>query len=136
LPALLHYGDAVSMMSGVELRQPFLDHRLVEWAFTVPPDVKIRHGQNKWVLREYLRRNGMNYVNGWRKEGYTTPLPEWIRKDAGRIKGMLSASQSASAARMRPGDLDSLMTKAVHGNKTAAYHVFRLLTLELWLESV
>ena len=54
---LLERGDRMSMAASVELRPPFLDHRLVELAFSLPSWVKVRPGQTKWVLKEVARRH-------------------------------------------------------------------------------
>jgi asparagine synthase (glutamine-hydrolysing) len=54
LPSLLHYGDRMSMISSVESRVPFLDHRLVEFAFGLDDDDKIHRGRTKHILRESL----------------------------------------------------------------------------------
>ena len=54
---LLERGDRMAMAASVELRPPFLDHRLVELAFSLPSRVKVRRGQTKWVLKEVARRH-------------------------------------------------------------------------------
>ena len=52
LPNLLNYGDRIAMAHGVELRLPFLDHRLVELVFSLPFDAKMRGGVSKYILRK------------------------------------------------------------------------------------
>ena len=54
LPSLLHYGDRMSMAFSIECRVPFLDHRLVEFAFTLNDDDKIRDGRSKYILRRSM----------------------------------------------------------------------------------
>ena len=56
LPSLLHYGDRMSMAFSVECRVPFLDHRLVEFAFALDDEDRVREGQNKYILRKALER--------------------------------------------------------------------------------
>ena len=51
IPRALRFNDRVSMRASTELREPFLDHRLVELAFRQPADRKIRDGTGKWLLR-------------------------------------------------------------------------------------
>ena len=53
---LLERGDRMSMAASLELRPPFLDHRLVELAFALPSSVKVRGGTTKWVVKEVARR--------------------------------------------------------------------------------
>ena len=137
LPTLLHYGDAVSMANSVEMRQPFLDYRLVEWIFRQPDRTRFTDGRSKWVVREYLDRHGGAFVNAWRKEGYTTPLSAWIRHNRRTIvDDILCAPSSRTTAEVPPAQLRSLVNRAASGSKTAAYHVFRLMSLELWLKGV
>ena len=52
---LLERGDRMSMAASLELRPPFLDHQLVELAFSLPSNVKLRHGVTKWVVKEVAR---------------------------------------------------------------------------------
>jgi asparagine synthase (glutamine-hydrolysing) len=54
LPALLHYGDRISMAYSIECRVPFLDHRLVEFVFSLDDRDKITDGQTKYILRRSL----------------------------------------------------------------------------------
>ena len=54
LPSFLHYGDRMSMAFSIECRVPFLDHRLVEFAFALDDEDKIRYGQSKYILRRSM----------------------------------------------------------------------------------
>jgi asparagine synthase (glutamine-hydrolysing) len=54
LPSLLHYGDRMSMAFSIECRVPFLDHRLVEFAFALDDEDKIKDGQSKYILRRAM----------------------------------------------------------------------------------
>ena len=56
LPKLLHFQDRASMANGVESRVPFLDHRLVEFMYSLPSYYKIRNGETKYLLKEILRQ--------------------------------------------------------------------------------
>src|SRR5690606_2674732 len=55
IPRALRFNDRISMAYGVELREPFLDHKLVEFAFAMPAEFKIRNGTGKYMLREILK---------------------------------------------------------------------------------
>lgn len=77
-PRLLRFSDRFSMMHSTELREPFLDHRLVEFAFAQNREMKIRNGEHKWALRriasEYLPDN----VVFAPKRALQTPQREWM----------------------------------------------------------
>ena len=55
VPALTHYEDRMSMSHGIEIRLPFLDHRLVEFALRIPDSYKIDRGWTKLVLRQAMK---------------------------------------------------------------------------------
>ena len=55
IPRDCRFNDRISMMYGTELREPFLDHNLVEFSFALPKDKKIRNGQTKWIGRKVAK---------------------------------------------------------------------------------
>ena len=71
--------DRASMAHGLEVRVPLLDHRLVEFAWSLPPDLKVRHGRGKWILREMLKGHLPREVLGAPKRGFAVPLARWLR---------------------------------------------------------
>jgi asparagine synthase (glutamine-hydrolysing) len=79
IPRALRFNDRVSMRSSTELREPFLDHRLVELAFRQPAERKIRNGSSKWLLRQLTRRLLPASVREAPKRPLQTPQREWLR---------------------------------------------------------
>jgi asparagine synthase (glutamine-hydrolysing) len=79
LPRALRFNDRVSMRSSVELREPFLDHRLFELAFRQRPDRKRRDGVGKWLLRRIAERTVPQHVVTAPKRPLQTPQREWLR---------------------------------------------------------
>ena len=89
LPALLHYEDRNSMAHSIESRVPFLDYRLVEYAFALPDEMKIRGAVTKWILREAM--DGLlpqSVRNRNDKMGFVTPERIWL---AGLFSGRVRA---------------------------------------------
>jgi len=67
LPALLRYADRNSMANSVEIRLPFLDHKIVAFLFSLPDEYKIHNGWTKLILRETYKEQLPNEIC-WRKE--------------------------------------------------------------------
>jgi asparagine synthase (glutamine-hydrolysing) len=134
LPELLRYEDRNSMAHSLEARVPFLDHRLVELCFSLPPDELIRGGETKSVLRRALGDLLPPSVRARRdKVGFVTPEGDWLRGPLGDLAADVFASQrfrergfvDATAARRR-------LERHRAGRLSAGMEVWRALNLELW----
>ncbi len=82
MQVLLQMGDRVSMAFGIENRSPFLDYRVVQYAFSMPSKYKIRHGITKWALKEIARRHiPQPIVDRIDKRGFSAPVNKWFEWD-------------------------------------------------------
>lgn len=80
LPTLLRNYDRYSMSSGVEIRMPFMDHRIVTFAFSIPWTSKVRGGYSKSIIRDALRDIiPEKIVNRKEKIGFNSPVVEWMK---------------------------------------------------------
>jgi asparagine synthase (glutamine-hydrolysing) len=81
LNAILHYEDVSSMRSSIEMRSPFMDYRLMEFAFSIPDNLKFDKGTTKKIIRETVGKNlPNNIVNNYKKIGFQSPFIEYMKE--------------------------------------------------------
>lgn len=131
---ILYKCDRMSMAHSLEVRPPFLDHRLVEFAATLPERFKIRGGRLKFVLRELMKDRLPRAVLTRRKEGFDMPAHHWLRTV---LRPLLV--ETLSERNVRESGVFSW--EAVNGAVRAhldrranlGYHLWGLLILFLWM---
>lgn len=80
LPTLLRNYDRYSMMNGVEIRMPFLDYRILQFAFSIGWQSKIHNGYTKAIVRDAMKgKMPQNIIERKNKIGFSSPLLEWLR---------------------------------------------------------
>lgn len=130
LPALLHVEDRMSMAHGVESRVPFLDHPVVEFAATVPADVKFKGGRLKHLLRStFLGDVPESVLNRRDKMGFPVPLSEWFRGD---LNGFFYDVVANMESKSRPGLNTTAIRKNFEQTGRFSRKTWALLSLELW----
>jgi asparagine synthase (glutamine-hydrolysing) len=137
LPALLHYGDAISMAHGIESRQPFLDYRLIEWVFRTQPAL-LEGGQSKRPVRDYLRRVGFGVIaERPDKQGYPTPLIDWLRVEGkARIEALLADDSNKLWEILNSGVVGKRLDQALAGNYGALNQLYKIMTIDIWLRQL
>ena len=132
---ILVKSDRMSMAHSVEVRPPFLDHRLVEFAATLPADLKISGSRQKILLKELMRGKLPPAVVTRKKTGFDIPAHEWFR---GPLKGLLLDTLDAAETEYR--ELFHFPTirryTAQHLNRSinVGYHLWGLVMLFLWMK--
>ncbi|WP_406700178.1 asparagine synthase C-terminal domain-containing protein [Singulisphaera sp. Ch08] len=109
IPRAMRFADRCSMMYGRELREPFLDHRIVELGLALPAAYKIRDGQGKWLPRriaEHLLPDGVREAP---KRPVQTPQREWLR---GPLAGWADHQIEVALAGWGQDWLDPVATRA------------------------
>lgn len=130
LPALLHVEDRMSMAHGLESRVPFLDHPLVEFAATVPANVKFANGNMKQMLKSaYADTLPASIVARRDKMGFPVPLAEWTRGELRDwFRDIFGSAKARGRAYLEPKAIDAMLEKP----EAFSRKVWGLLCLELW----
>ncbi len=133
LPALLQVEDRMSMAHGVEARVPFLDHPLVEFAATIPADIKFRNGELKRLLKAVFAGNLPAAIRDRKdKMGFPVPLNMWLKR-GGPARELIGDILGSQRARTRPYLADGLSIDGLlDGQSAYGRNLWALLSLELW----
>lgn len=134
IPRAMRFADRVSMMFSRELREPFLDHRIVELGLRQPANLKIRDGQGKWLPRRVVAELLPERVRFAPKRPVQTPQREWLR---GPLKAWAEEQIEAALATYGDGWLDREAVRKVwadfcRGTGDNSFFVWQWISLALW----
>jgi asparagine synthase (glutamine-hydrolysing) len=126
--------DIASMANGLEVRCPFLDHKVVEFAATIPSSMKRNGDSGKLILRRAVQNLLPEEVLRKRKTGFGVPLAKWLRTD---LKDMLMAVLLDEKAKKRglfePSFLKKMIEEHAERKRDWSTRLWAFLFLELWL---
>lgn len=131
---ILYKTDRMSMAHSLEVRPPFLDHRIVEFAARLPHQLKIHNSTLKYVLRELMSDKLPKSVLSRKKEGFDIPAHHWLRSC---LKPLVLAtinrrSVEATGLFSWPA-IHSVLERHFNRRENLGYHLWGLLTLFLWI---
>jgi asparagine synthase (glutamine-hydrolysing) len=135
VPALTHYEDRNSMAHSLEVRHPFLDHRLVEFLVNLPPEWKIRNGWTKYVLRQAFPE--LPDAIRWRrdKQGFLTPEQQWLKYNLnGLIRSTFHNSQLSQAGILNEQEFLKYYDQFQHTSAVPETDIARTLIAERWMQ--
>jgi asparagine synthase (glutamine-hydrolysing) len=130
---LLARGDKMSMAASLEARVPLLDHRLVEFAASLPPDLKLRRLARKYLLKKVARRWLPGPVVDRKKQGFPMPMSLWFRGEARPfVRDHLSPSTVRRRGLFDPTYVERLLVEHEAGTADHGGLIWGLLGVELW----
>ncbi len=133
LPRVLRMNDRVSMAYSRELRQPLIDHRLVEYAFRLPGGQKIRGGQGKFLLRHAMRRDLPEHVRGTPKRFVVTPQREWLSGPlAGAVTDIIESREFRERGLFDMAAVRRVWKEFLKGDSENAFFIWQWVNTELW----
>jgi asparagine synthase (glutamine-hydrolysing) len=137
LPGLLRYEDRNSMAFSLETRLPFLDFRLVEYLFSLPPSQKIREGVNKVVLRNAMKGILPEAIrNRTDKMGFAIPEDIWFRTVLRKpIHEMIHSKSFAERGYFNVEQVKKAFDQHCQGKTNIHFTIWRWINLEMWFRA-
>lgn len=141
MPSLnLNYNDKMSMASSVEVRVPFLDHELAEFAaWSIPPNLKLKgffRPTTKHILREAMRDVLPGEVLRQPKAGFAAPVDYWLAHDLRElVDDLLSETNIAKRGLFRPQQVRRFIEEHRRGIEDWSMQIWQFLTLEHWMRT-
>jgi asparagine synthase (glutamine-hydrolysing) len=129
--------DRASMAHSLEVREPLMDHPLVEWLATLPSSMKIRGGEGKYLLKESMQPYLPREVMYRPKRGFAVPLARWFRGPLReRATRAITGQRLAETGLFNPGYLKHLLDAHVSGARDYSASIWTLLMFESFLRNV
>jgi asparagine synthase (glutamine-hydrolysing) len=132
---LLARGDKTSMGTSLEARVPFLDHKVVEFAASVPPSLKLKGLQRKYLLKQVSRKLLPDAIIDRKKKGFPIPIPIWIRNEARPfVRDVLSHDAISRRGLFDVAAVEKLLNEHETGFADHGSLIWSLLSIELWYQ--
>ena len=132
----LTYTDKMSMAVGVEVRVPFLDLDLVDFAARIPLNLKQHGSEGKWILKKAMEPYLPHEVIYRPKSGFGAPLRRWMQHDLRELLGdLLSVDSLLRRGLFEPDAVQSLIAANDAGEVDASYTLLSLMCIEIWCRS-
>ncbi|MCV9931243.1 asparagine synthase (glutamine-hydrolyzing) [Flavobacterium sp. LS1R47] len=130
IPRALRFNDRISMTYSTELREPFLDYRLVEFAFSLPLDYKIKNGISKFILREIASEYFVNDLVFAPKRPLQTPQREWLAFDLQEwvSQCFIELERLDYAKWFNKESLHKELKKYFDGNIQSSFHIWQCIS--------
>ncbi|HET6674747.1 MAG TPA: asparagine synthase C-terminal domain-containing protein, partial [Nitrospiraceae bacterium] len=125
--------DRATMAHGLEARSPFLDHKFMEFAASLPIDLKVRKGVSKYLLKRAMRGALPDPIIMRNKQGFGVPIDRWFREDCRDfVRETLLSSRSVTRGYFVRDRVQELIENHQQRGINCGYRLYALLMLELW----
>lgn len=128
--------DRATMAASLEARSPFLDHRVVEFAWRLPTALKVRNGQGKWLLRQVLRRYLPEYLFERPKQGFNVPIGFWLRGPLREwAQGLLDMRRIRDDGLIDSRSVQACWQEHLTGQRDRSRYLWSVLMVQSWLDA-
>jgi asparagine synthase (glutamine-hydrolysing) len=128
--------DRAAMGVSLETRVPLLDHRVLEFAWRLPIDYKIRHGEGKWLFKQLLYKYVPKNLMERPKMGFGAPIDTWLRGPLREwAEHLLDESKMRRDGYLNPQPVRQKWAEHLSGQKNWQYHLWDVLMFQAWLEA-
>ena len=128
--------DGASMDVSLEARVPMLDHQLVEFAWRLPMNMKIRQGQGKWILRQILYKHFPRELVDKPKMGFGVPPDSWLRGDfRDWAESLLNEDRIRREGYLNPKPIRGKWREHESSERNWQNHLWNILMFQTWLEA-
>jgi asparagine synthase (glutamine-hydrolysing) len=125
--------DRMAMASSLEVRSPLLDHKVIEFAATLPSDMKYRNGVSKYFLKRYAERHAPASVIHRPKMGFSIPLAAWLRGEmSGMAEDLLLSERALARGYFNPDQVRALWIRHQERRREHPNQIWALMVFELW----
>jgi asparagine synthase (glutamine-hydrolysing) len=125
--------DRATMAVSLEGRVPLLDHRVVEFAWSLPVSLKIRSGRGKWILRRLLAKYLPPQLTERAKAGFGFPLERWLRGPLRDwAESLLEPNRLRSDGLLNEGPIRQMWRDLLAGSNACHYHIWDVLMFQAW----
>ncbi|HLI33948.1 MAG TPA: asparagine synthase (glutamine-hydrolyzing) [Terriglobia bacterium] len=129
----LEYSDRMSMAHSLEVRCPFADQRLIEFAFQLPGSMKVRGLETKWIVKRAMKGILPAEILQRKKMGFNPPASRWINRELRPLVATLLASKVVERRGIfRPDAVSRLIQDHMQGTRDNTLKIWALLMIELW----
>jgi asparagine synthase (glutamine-hydrolysing) len=130
---LLLKADKMTMATSVELRVPFLDHKLMEFCVSLPDKYRLKGNQGKYLLRQVMEKYLPHEIIHRKKRGFPVPISKWFRTSLQKqIREILLDEKSVGRQYFKVSYIEYILNRHAEGREDLSRRIFTLLALELW----
>lgn len=135
LDDILQKVDRASMAVSLESREPFLDHRIIDFVAQLPDDYKYRNGEKKWLLKEIVHQYVPKSEMDRPKMGFAIPIESWLKNELrDQVEHYLSKSVVEETGLFDSSEIEKLKTAFFDGRKEYGVKIWYLLSFMMWYE--